>query len=558
MAKEIITDFVCGDFELHLMCSKPETFEGFAENACNLFFPEIQKYNLEKVEPVDLVPFGFLQAHTYFDTIYFPRALEWKFTFEKNKNQAKDFENDLAVVAWFIGKSFENTDDSKTNESEKIEKLNEWVSKAKGFKDDLEIVNWFIERSFTGDSCGVNNTEVEDCSGAEEWFETVNKVGSNLELLICFIKKRLDNKASGAAVVTEEFLRVKKWLNDNFVFLPEKNIVFLSEQGLFLEVGERIFERQTMKEGFEKTRELTLKHAIAPRFLNRMSVDLKKVLGVFTDNQILDFVFKEHNAMDGLKILSSKGECFLKVLFDLLNHENVNELLSENNFTPEFYEIMAKFKMPNDLGEIIKVCPLFYAFIDNEASADKVKSYLENDKSKSDFIKNLIKYVQKKSNNRDIIYSYLDIINKNLSVQEFLLEISKVSDLDTVKFLVSEYKDYFSNNTLQAPIEKKSALAIYLNLYFNFDHETARNVFDIKNENLDILKNKLIDNTGKMNVDYVINFLIGDLPEKEQGDFIKKLGSNTQNKLKELFSGYKDFMTRMKLASLTAKMKNTD
>ena len=61
-----------------------------------------------------------------------------------------------------------------------------------------------------------------------------------------------------------------------------------------------------------------------------------------------------------------------------------------------------------------------------------------------------------------------------------------------------------------------------------------------------------------MNVDYVINFLIGDLPEKEQGDFIKKLGSNTQNKLKELFSGYKDFMTRMKLASLTAKMKNTD
>ena len=85
MAKEIITTFVCGDYELHLMCAKPETFEGFAENACNLFFPEIEKHNSEKLEPVNLIPFGFLQNHTYFNTIYFPRALEWKFIFDDKR-----------------------------------------------------------------------------------------------------------------------------------------------------------------------------------------------------------------------------------------------------------------------------------------------------------------------------------------------------------------------------------------------------------------------------------------------------------------------------------------
>ena len=72
------------------MCAKPETFEGFAENACNLFFPEIEKHNSEKLEPVNLIPFGFLQNHTYFNTIYFPRALEWKFIFDDNcKSKAK-------------------------------------------------------------------------------------------------------------------------------------------------------------------------------------------------------------------------------------------------------------------------------------------------------------------------------------------------------------------------------------------------------------------------------------------------------------------------------------
>lgn len=207
MAKEIITDFVYGDFELHLMCSKPETFEGFAENACNLFFPEIQKYNLEKVEPVNLVPFGFLQAHTYFDTIYFPRALEWKFTFEKNKNQAKDFENDLAVIAWFIGKSFENTSNDETDESDKLAKLNEWANKAEGLKNDLELVNWFIERYFTDDNGGVDDTEAEDYSGKGEWFDIAENVDSNLELelLLYFIKKYLNNKVCDATGVAEEF-----------------------------------------------------------------------------------------------------------------------------------------------------------------------------------------------------------------------------------------------------------------------------------------------------------------------------------------------------------------
>ena len=59
-----------------------------------------------------------------------------------------------------------------------------------------------------------------------------------------------------------------------------------------------------------------------------------------------------------------------------------------------------------------------------------------------------------------------------------------------------------------------------------------------------------------MDMDYVINFFT-ELPEKEQGGFMKKLGGNTQQQLKELLTQYSDFSTRMKLASLLAKMKNT-
>ena len=479
MAKEIITTFVCGDYELHLMCAKPETFEGFAENACNLFFPEIEKHNSEKLEPVNLIPFGFLQNHTYFNTIYFPRALEWKFIFDDNKNKAKDFENDLAIIVWFIGKSFEN-----------------------------------------------NTNPIADFEESEE-------------------------EENGP---TEEFLKIKTWLNKDYLFIPDEKIKWLSKQDLFLEVCEKIFNTEINEEGFEKTREIALKHSVKPKYLKEMLKSLKKSLEVYDNDEILDFVFKENSLMQGLEILNSKGNYTLKMFFDLLNAENINDFLLEQDITQEFYDIISQFKVPKDLGEIIKVCPLLHDFIKDDET--KLKEYLVSEQSKTDFVKNLIKAVQKKLDSKRVIYKYLDIVNKNNNVQDFLLELSKVSELDVVEFAINEYKNYFAGNALQTEMEEKSALAIYLNLYFNFDYVTARNVFDVNDENLNKLQNKLTKSSGEMDVDYVINFLT-ELPEKEQGGFIKKLGGNTQQKLKELFKQYSDFSTRMKLASLLAKMKNT-
>ena len=199
--------------------------------------------------------------------------MEWKFIFDDNKNKAKDFENDLAIIVWFIGKSFEN-----------------------------------------------NTNPMADFEESEE--------------------EENDQ--------TEEFWKIKTWLNKDYLFIPDEKIKWLSKQDLFLEVCERIFNSDINEEGFEKTREIALKHSVKPKYSKEMLKSLKKSLEVYDNDEILDFVFKENSLMQGLEILNSKGNYTLKMFFDLLNAENINDFLLEQDITQEFYDIISQFKVPKD------------------------------------------------------------------------------------------------------------------------------------------------------------------------------------------------------------------
>lgn len=468
MQKQIKTFFAFNDFEINAPCSKPPTFEGFAENACHVFFPEIVKYNFEQVEPQNLIPIGFLQNHTYYNTVYYKRALEWKFIFDNDKNKAKEFENDLAIIVWYIGKSFEQSDKNE-----------------------------------------------------EETFENFNDV--------------------------------KQTLNKNFIFLPDFQVNWFCKQDTFIKSFNSIFKQAHNEEGFEKTKSLALQYSIAPKFLKRMLNELKTVFNMVDDEQILDYVFIDNEPLKQLEDLAAKGEYHLKTLFDLITYENIDELIKEN-ISLTMYEFLCKFKMPEDLVKIIKVLPQFYKFISNNDGEEGIKEILSTDNSKSEIISNLIKYVQKKGNNHEKINSFLDIIKKNNSIIQFLLEISKISDLETVSLLLSQYETHFSTLQLTDPIDQIEAMAICLNLHFNFGFDIAQKAFHIKDDTFSDLKNKLLKEDNDINMSYLSNFLIELKPEL-QISFIKNLGKTAQQQLRNKLSKCKNFALKMKLAPIISKIK---
>ena len=480
MEKKIETFLAYNDLEIREMCYKPETFEEFALCAMHTFFPIAEKHNSEKPEPFDLIPLGFYKNHTYFDVIYFPRAIEWKFIFDDGDDKAKEFEDDLAIIVWYIGKSF-----AKENK---------------------------------------NNDSPESYS--------------------------------------DNFSRVKKYLNNDFVYLPDSQINWMSHQDLFLEAFERIYDDFHFEEGFEQTKKIALKYAINPKFSRQMLNNLKYALNMVDEEQILEFIFKENknSIIDALNNLKQKEEYFLKVVFDLLNHENINDWLEEDNITSEFYSMMTKYKTPEDIVEIMKVCPVFCNFVDDESGFDsnyELKEILNSDACKSSFIQNLIDYVKKGGEDHKIIYSYLDMINKTHSVQEFLINVSKLTDLETAHFLLTGYNAYFELNSMTEEFDQDKAMAVYLNLYFNFnlDHEVAQMAFGAKNAMLNDLKSKLVTEEGELNINYVSDFLVG-LKNEPQTNFIKSLGPRVQQHLKEKFCRVREFSKRIKLAPIIAKMQD--
>lgn len=450
------------DIELNAMCSKPPTFEGFAERAMNVFFPEVVKYNIEQVNTKNLIPFGFFQNHTYYNTIYYPRALEWKFIFDNFKNVPKEFETALAIIVWYIGKSFEQ----KEKETEPPENFND----------------------------------------------------------------------------------VRETLSNNFVYISDSQIMWLGKQQEFMDAFDIVFKREHDEEGFEKTKSLALKYAIDAKLAKRMLNELKISFNMVDEQQVLDFIFLENDPFEELEKLRNKSEHYLKILFDYVTEENINDLLKEN-LSEDMYKILCKYKTPESLAEIIKVCPQFYAF-----AQDNIKEILASDKSKPEVIANLIKYAQKNGRDLQKINSYFDIINKNESTNQFLLDISKLSDIDAVNFLVDQYENYFSEHQNTKSIDPNEALAIHLNLYFNFGGGTAQKV--LQSQNVDDLKDKVSKDDGSVNFDYINNLLI-ELKPEQQKIFIKNLNKKAQQQLKSSFGQCKDFATKMKLAGLASLMKNS-